>query len=114
MIKFAQALRANLGRWFSRPVLSLRVASGGATGRTLPVFGGRLVIGRGEDSDLSFPDDDISRRHAVLVCEREGEVKIVDLESSNGTFVNGQRVRVRLLATGDQVRLGDSVELVVA
>ncbi len=110
MTRLLHTVRSILGR----PVVSLRIRAGEAEGRVTPVFGGRFVIGRGPASDLQLSDDDVSRRHAMIVCEHEGGAKIVDLQSRNGTFVNGRRVLVQLLANGDQVRLGESVELEIS
>ena len=69
----------------------------------------RCYIGRSEVADVRIEDTRISRRHAALeVTERE--VRIVDLESKNGTFVNGVRVFGAVLSAGDIVRVG-SVDL---
>ena len=66
------------------------------------------TIGR-EDCDVTIADPEISRRQAQVL--REGEAVIVeDLGSTNGTFVNGQRIEGRKrLANGDEVRFGDTV-----
>lgn len=71
-----------------------------------------IVIGRDESVDLPIPSQGVSRRHAKLSREGDGYV-IEDLGSSNGTFVNSQKVTGRrLLKAGDQVRLGKAVTLV--
>ncbi len=63
------------------------------------------VIGRREDCDLRIPLGDVSRKHARLV--RDGDtIKLEDLGSSNGTFLNGQRVQESLLAAGDTIQVG--------
>jgi hypothetical protein len=69
--------------------------------------GGRLVIGRAPTCDIALPDANISRQHAELVAEGSGWT-LGDLNSTNGTFVNGapvQRVRLR---DGDVIALGVS------
>ncbi len=67
--------------------------------------GALLVVGRGLGADIPLGDPTISRRHASL--ERAGEqVTVRDLGSSNGTFVNGQRVEAGVLAPGDTVTFG--------
>ena len=68
---------------------TLRVTSGPEEGRTLEIEG-ELVVGR-EEADLTLPDVELSRRHAVL-REIEQGVEIEDLGSLNGTFVNGERI----------------------
>lgn len=69
-----------------------------------------VTIGRGRDNDIVLPSDCVSRRHARI--ERRGEAMyIVDLASTNGTFINDERkpVRERRLARGDQLRIGDTI-----
>jgi predicted component of type VI protein secretion system len=66
------------------------------------------VIGRREDCDLRIPLGDVSRKHCRVV--REGEIlKIEDLGSSNGTYLNGQRVQEALLSPGDSIQVGPVV-----
>ena len=64
-----------------------------------------VVIGRSRDCDLRLPDTDTSRRHAKIVCDA-GRFVLYDLASTNGTFVNGERVDERELAPGDRIRIG--------
>ena len=66
------------------------------------------VIGRREDCDLMIPLGEVSRKHCRLV--RDGDLlKIEDLGSANGTFLNGQRVQESLLAPGDTIQVGPVV-----
>jgi pSer/pThr/pTyr-binding forkhead associated (FHA) protein len=69
-----------------------------------------FLIGRGADCDLRLAVSDISRHHCLIrLVKSKGtnEVTLSDLGSSNGTFVNGQRVRsLAILHTGDEIRLG--------
>lgn len=68
----------------------------------------RTTIGRATDSDIFFPDQRLSRRHAVIQ-QRGEEFFIVDLGSTNGTYLNGERVaRENRLRDGDVVSVGDS------
>ena len=70
----------------------------------------RVVIGRSKECDVQIPDPNISRRHAEL--HQEGAAYwIVDLESTNGIEVNGQRTKRAKLSDGDTVKLG-STEIV--
>src|SRR6187402_2285480 len=76
--------------------------------RSLSVVRDLTVIGRREDCDLRIPLGDVSRKHCRVV--RSGDVmSIEDLGSSNGTFVNGQRVQETVLAAGDTVQVGPVV-----
>lgn len=67
-----------------------------------------LHIGRALDNEIVVNDTTVSRRHAQLVIQDDGAVQLIDLNSSNGTFVNGHRVngQVRLDRT-DIVKVGD-------
>jgi diguanylate cyclase (GGDEF)-like protein len=65
-----------------------------------------LVIGRSKQAAIRLDDEGISRRHAKLVCEGS-TVLIEDLESTNGTFVNGHEVTAQqALTDGDKITLG--------
>jgi DNA-binding NtrC family response regulator len=82
-------------------------------GALTPLGPGPLLLGRGEDVGYELAGGETSRRHAEI--RREGPLWIVrDLESRNGTFVNGQRVSSAPLALGDLVRFGDSIGVVAA
>lgn len=63
------------------------------------------LLGRGTDCDLRLVDPGVSRHHSELRVEG-GQVILVDLDSTNGTFVNGQQVRQVVLVDGTNVTLG--------
>ena len=63
------------------------------------------LLGRGTDCDLRLVDPGVSRHHAELRVEND-QVVLVDLGSTNGTFVNGQPVRRVALSDGTHVSLG--------
>ena len=86
-------------------VPTLAVVGGAKAGQRFPVEEG-LWIGR--ESDIDLEDEEISRRHAV-VRPLDGSIEIRDVGSSNGTYVNGDRLSgARLLASGDSVELGQT------
>jgi len=68
---------------------------------------GTLVIGRSGGCDLRLADADTSRRHAKIVCEDE-RIVLHDLASTNGTFVNGQKVEEHPLEPGDRIQIGSN------
>jgi FHA domain-containing protein len=81
-------------------------------GREQPVSDG-MTIGR-EGCDVNLVDQEVSRRHAAIRAAG-GSFGIEDLGSTNGTFVNDERISgVRVLAHGDTVRLGGTVWMVQA
>lgn len=69
-----------------------------------------LTIGRSSDNDIQFPQDpSVSRKHAVLMLGSNG-FSIQDLQSSNGTFVNGNRIHgVTQIKEHDIVKVGNSL-----
>jgi type II secretory pathway predicted ATPase ExeA len=69
------------------------------------VVPGRFIIGRTTDNDLQIDSKFVSRHHAQLVTTPEGSV-VEDLNSTNGVFLNGKRVRRHKLAPGDVIRIG--------
>src|SRR5467141_1200899 len=90
---------------------SFLVRSGGLVGQRLAVKTPVANIGRADYNDLVVPDPSVSTSHAKLQ-RREGVWVLVDLDSTNGTFVDGERVKGEApLAPGATVRFGD-VQLV--
>ena len=67
--------------------------------------GATLIVGRASGSDIPLFDPTISRRHAELVCDGT-TVKVRDLGSSNGSFVNGARIEEGSAAAGDELGFG--------
>jgi S1-C subfamily serine protease len=92
----------------------LRVLSGADAGRTveLPEAGRPFVLGRVQGCDLVIRDERASRQHAELRVEPAGGVRVTDLGSANGTYVDGRRVEEALLAGGEELRIA-GVELAV-
>jgi diguanylate cyclase (GGDEF)-like protein len=68
------------------------------------------TVGRGRDNDIVLASDCVSRRHARIE-QRDGHIFIVDLASTNGTYINDEArpVRDRKLQRGDQVKIGDVI-----
>jgi pSer/pThr/pTyr-binding forkhead associated (FHA) protein len=87
----------------------LVVTAGPALGRRL-TLSDELVIGRGASGEGRLSDDlELSRRHARVARDADGQLTIEDLGSANGTFVDGERVRGRrVLKVGDSVQIGST------
>ncbi|MCS7006183.1 MAG: DUF3662 and FHA domain-containing protein [Gaiellaceae bacterium] len=76
-------------------------------GKRRPIAKQEVVLGRSREADVRLSDPNVSRRHAVI--RRIGSVFwIADLDSTNGTLVNGVRVRRRQLEDGDRITLGST------
>jgi diguanylate cyclase (GGDEF)-like protein len=97
---------------------ALVVYAGQALGRIFPLPLGESVLGRSPKAQIALLDDEISRLHASLQLEDRGGVhrlSLVDLGSTNGTFLNGEPVEgLALLRAGDRITLGHHVLKLVA
>ena len=71
----------------------------------------QLGIGRSPQCQVRLTEDGISRQHAMLELTAEGNVQIVDLDSRNGTFVNGEAVSRVTLRDGDKIQIGGATIL---
>jgi len=91
---------------------TLVAIAGPLRGQAVPLTDEPLTIGREPSNQLHPPDMSLSRRHSVLVTDHDC-VTLTDLESVNGTFVNGIPVKARVLEHGDQIKVGESVFLFV-
>jgi len=84
------------------------ICSGPAVGQTHMLDGGAVSVGRSASCDLPLEDDRASSVHARFLLER-GQHRLVDLDSTNGTFVNNQRVQDILLRPGDIIQIGETI-----
>src|SRR3954470_19103796 len=76
--------------------------------RSFSVVRDITVIGRGESCDLRIPLSEVSRKHCRIV--RDGDtLRLEDLGSSNGTYLNAQRIQEALLQPGDSLQVGPVV-----
>jgi sigma-B regulation protein RsbU (phosphoserine phosphatase) len=86
----------------------IELHTGTGPGRRIPILGKRMVIGRSAESDIFLPDIRLSRRHAEIEQRGDG-CYLIDLGSTNGTYLNGERVAgEQRLQHGDTIALGDS------
>jgi diguanylate cyclase (GGDEF)-like protein len=89
----------------------LLVLSGPQLGEIFPLADGRdHVIGRRDDSDVLIRDEGASRRHAAIRVDGEGAV-IRDLDSANGTYVDGQRTAEAQVTNGTRIHVGGHTTL---
>ena len=93
---------------------SLRFISGKYQGGEFPLkTQGEVIIGRSSELDMVLVEDMVSRQHAKITIHRE-HVYIQDMGSTNGTFVNGEKIKKVRLSEGDRVLIGTSIIKLVA
>src|SRR3984893_18895862 len=92
------------------PSVTFQVVDGSDKGRTFRELPTPVTIGREEGNVLRLNDERISRFHAKVQSDN-GEIILTDLESTNGTRVNGNVVQIRRLRAGDRVGVGRSLLL---
>ncbi len=85
----------------------LTVVSGPSKGAVHQLKKPRVILGR-EDAGIVLDDQEISRHHCLLEV-RENYAKLQDLDSTNGTFFEEERVRAAMLQNGSEFRIGNSV-----
>ena len=89
--------------------MKLQVTAGPNEGAAVELTSSGVTIGRDEECDLTLEDPEVSRRHATIELLADGRARITDLDSGNGTFVNGRRIRSPVaLEGGEELRLGDT------
>ena len=92
----------------------LRFISGKYQGGEFPIVTDKqILLGRSSDLDMVLVEDMVSRKHARIATQGE-QIWIEDLGSTNGTFVNGEKIKRARLKEGDRVLIGTSILKVIA
>ncbi len=89
----------------------LLVIAGPAKDSTIPLLEGEAALGRDPANAVFVADTSVSRKHCLLRKDEDGRFQIRDLDSRNGTLVNGRPVKEQWLRHGDEIATGDSVFL---
>jgi transcriptional regulator with GAF, ATPase, and Fis domain len=89
----------------------LLVIAGPSRNLTIPLPNGEATVGRDPANLVAVIDPSVSRKHCLLRREEDGRCHIKDLDSRNGTLVNGEPVKEHWLSHGDEIATGDSVFL---
>jgi pSer/pThr/pTyr-binding forkhead associated (FHA) protein len=98
----------------NEPRFALRFISGKYQGGEYPLAEGQeIIIGRSSELDMVLVEEMVSRKHARIALT-DGTISIEDLGSTNGTFVNGEKVQQGTLREGDRVLIGTNILKVVA
>ena len=103
---------------FSEPHISLESSqdcvvviyapSSNQLGKRFSLADGTVMIGRGSENDVVLHSDSVSRRHARIESRADG-YRVLDMHSTNGTYVNDEQVQERKLHRGDQIKVGDTI-----
>ncbi len=87
----------------------MRVRTGLEEGELYPLFDNRkMTIGRNPANNIFIRDKNVSREHCQIVATDQG-CFLTDLQSTNGTFVNGERMTECQLKVGDEIRIGTTL-----
>ena len=87
----------------------LVICNGGFEGMEYELISDETLIGRNAKTDITLLDENISREHAIILLDDEtGAYTIEDLQSSNGTKVNGKRTRSANLVDADEIEIGST------
>jgi len=89
-------------------LIMISAKSAAGIGRMHKLDKSEVVLGRSPECQFQVDDDGISRRHAKVCPGPDGGFQVVDLGSTNGTYVNGTRVDVVALKDGDKIQIGSN------
>ena len=93
------------------PSFQVTMRSGPTPGKTFPLEKEEILLGRDLANDIPISDPEVSRRHARFIMQGES-IMVEDLGSTNGTFLNGQRISsAQQLRVGDVITLGEDIVL---
>lgn len=94
------------------PIFQLTMRSGPTPGKVFPLEQQEILLGRDLANDIAISDPEVSRRHVRFLLQ-EDNVIIEDLGSTNGTFLNGQRIsNPQQLRAGDVITFGENIVVV--
>jgi len=91
----------------SIPLLQINIIDGPDEGKSFSFRKSHITIGR-NDTDIVLLDIDSSRKHALLEVLGNSSVYLRDLNSTNGTFLNGKKIKAEKINSGAMIKIGDS------
>ena len=104
-------LLGNKGKKQHAYLIVISAKSPALVGKMFKLERTETVLGRSLDSELQVEDDGISRKHAKILSSPSSDFQVVDLGSTNGTFLNGVRVDIAPLRDGDKLQVGSHTVL---
>ena len=88
----------------------LEILNGGFEGMTYDLEEDEIIIGRNPTTQITLLDEGISREHALVLFDEDARGYVIeDLASTNGTKLNGKRIRSAPLAEGDEIQIGQTL-----
>jgi two-component system cell cycle response regulator len=99
------------GRHQNAYLIVISAKSPAGIGRMFKLDKPEMIIGRSIEAHIQVEDDGISRRHAKVTMGATGHFLLVDLGSTNGTFINGKRIQQDDLNDGDKIQVGSNTVL---
>jgi len=92
------------------PRATLVIRNGGFEGMTYELGGEETLIGRNPTTDITLLDEGISREHALISYDPTSQTHTIeDLQSTNGTKLNGKKIRSAVLTNGDEIQVGHTL-----
>lgn len=87
----------------------IKILNGSQSGQTFNLSSGKTLLGRSSECQIVLQSSNVSKKHAEIEVDAHGRVHVTDLNSSNGTTVNGVRVQNRLLRAKDKISFDDVI-----
>ena len=104
-------LLGNKGKKQHAYLIVISAKSPAVVGKMFKLERAETILGRSLDAQFQVEDDGISRKHAKVMMSAAGDFQVVDLGSTNGTFLNGARVDIAPLRDGDKLQIGSHTVL---
>ena len=98
----------------SNASFGIRILTGSQAGQIVPLVVGYNVIGRSPTCQIKLASNSVSKEHATVLLTDDGKIILTDMNSRNGSFVNGLRVQNQKLNAGDKLTFHDVVVEVLA
>jgi pilus assembly protein CpaF len=90
-------------------MLSITISEKGGASKRRDFQKDEITIGRVQGNDIILPRGNVSKKHARIV-QRDGKMVVLDLKSTNGTYVNGKRITApQVVRDSDRIQVGDFV-----
>lgn len=93
----------------AKPSFGIRILTGSQAGQIVPLNVGYNIIGRSPTCQIKLASNSVSKEHASVLLTEDGKIILTDMNSRNGSFVNGLRVQNQKLHAGDKLTFHDMV-----